>query len=208
LIEILLAKDAERHRTSGNNFPKGCSQILAERLNLTTRTINLYIEVSNLIAPEVKELIALTPIADKLSELRILKKVPREEQRQLVEMFLGGEARSVEQAWRKLHRKNQVELSSIELRQLAQVLELLSAGPAWRELTPEEINDLLERYVGARELIYQALRWLIQQYEQGKSKNTKATSATPSARSAGQQEKETGDVRQLRLPPGVQIAGS
>jgi ParB-like chromosome segregation protein Spo0J len=206
-LKILLAREQEQHR-AGNNFLPGCSRIIAERLKLTTRTINLYIEVSNLIAPEIKELIAPTPIADKLSELRVLKRVPAEEQRQLVEMVFGGEARSIEHAWRKSHRRNQEELSKPELRVLEQVLEGLSGGAVWAGLSPGEVTPVVEKYSDARELIFQSLRWLFPYFEPVEIKGTKVNSATPAVQPAGQQQKETGDGRQLRLPPGKQIAGS
>jgi ParB family chromosome partitioning protein len=204
-MKELLAIESTKSRTEGKDFPKGYSQAIADRIKRTKRHVNLYIEIATLVDSAVKILIAPTQIADSLTDLRILKRVLPGEQKQLVELVLSGQAKSVSHAWRLMNRPARIEVAKEELKQLVAVLELFAQGPSWSELSPEEVNPILERFANANNLIYQSLIAL-HSLLLPPDKQTKKSSTSPHRR--GAERESDNSVNQPLLPGAARIAGS
>ena len=94
----ILSPSVKVNNDNGLQYIKGFTENTAEKISNSTRTIQRLIQISKNIAPEIKEQIKDTPIADNKTELLSLARVEPEMQREIINVIGAKKAKRVKEA--------------------------------------------------------------------------------------------------------------
>ena len=124
----------------------------ANKTGVTARTVQQEVQISEKIAPDVKDAIREMPVADSKTDLLLLARKPVDEQRQIVERIQSGAAADVKsavQVQRRLERVERIQGISEGNKPLEGIgtFPVILADPPWRyDFTRDEADAIEEHY--------------------------------------------------------------
>lgn len=130
--------DRKSDESKRNDFAlKSFADETANATGSTARTVQQEVQIASKLAPDVKESIRSTPLANSKVELLELSRMEPERQRAVVERISSGSAKNVHAAKNEIHRSERVEKLA-EISRGAKPLDgvrpapVIYADPPWR----------------------------------------------------------------------------